>query len=39
VVATEAELLEVFRLGEVAGEGDIVSEVGDRLADQWIRVS
>jgi hypothetical protein len=32
VVASEVELLEVFRLGEAAGERDIVSEVGDQLA-------
>ena len=39
MVASEVELLEVFRLGEAAGERDIVREVGDRLAGQWIRVS
>ena len=31
-MASEVELLEVFRLGEAAGEADIVREVGDRLA-------
>jgi hypothetical protein len=38
-VASEAELGEVFRLGEAAGEEDIVREVGDRLAAQWLGVS
>ena len=38
-VASEVELLEVFRLGEAAGEADIVREVGDQLADHWMGVS
>jgi hypothetical protein len=36
---SELELSEVFRLGEAAGEEDIVREVGDQLAAQWLRVS
>ena len=39
MVASEVELFEVFRLGEAAGESDIVREVGDRLAAQWLPVS
>ena len=38
-MASELELSEVFRLGEAAGEEDIVREVGDQLAAQWLRVS
>jgi tetratricopeptide (TPR) repeat protein len=38
-VASEAELGEVFRLGEAAGQADIVREVGDQLAAQWLEVS
>jgi len=36
---SELELSEVFRLGEAAGEQDIVRDVGDQLAAQWLRVS
>jgi hypothetical protein len=39
VVASEVVLLEVYRLGEAAGVGDIVRDVGGRLANQWMRVS
>jgi tetratricopeptide (TPR) repeat protein len=39
MVTSEIELGEVFRLGEAASEGDIVREVGDRLAAQWLPVS
>ena len=39
MVASEVELLEVFRLGEAAGESEIVRRVGDRLAGQWLGVS
>ena len=38
-MTSEVELWEVFRLGEAAGEADIVREVGDRLAALWMRVS
>jgi hypothetical protein len=38
-VASEVELGEVFRLGEAAGEIDIVREAGDELAARWMRVS
>jgi hypothetical protein len=38
-MASDVELLEVLRLGEAAGEGEIVREVGDRLARQWGTVS
>src|SRR4029453_16504143 len=38
-MASEVEVAEVFRLGEAAGEADIVREVGDRLAAQWLGVS
>jgi hypothetical protein len=38
-VDSELELSEVFRLGEAAGEEDIVREVGDQLSAQWLRVS
>jgi tetratricopeptide (TPR) repeat protein len=38
-VASEVELWEVFRLGEAAGNVEILREAGDRLADQWLRVS
>ena len=35
---SELELSEVFRLGEAAGEEDIVREVGDQLAAQGVAV-
>ncbi|MBA2495628.1 MAG: tetratricopeptide repeat protein [Acidimicrobiia bacterium] len=35
-MASEVELLEVFRLGALAGDGEIVRVVGDRLAGAWI---
>src|SRR5664279_1774827 len=38
-MASEAELLEVFRLGEAAGVRDVVRVVGDRLAGMWVGVS
>ncbi len=31
----EGELLEVFRLGALAGDAEIVRDVGDRLAGAW----
>ncbi len=36
---SEVELLEVVRLGECAGDGRVVQEVGDRLAGAWLGVS
>ena len=38
-MATEAELVEVFRLGEAAGVPEVVRVVGDRLAGEWVQVS
>lgn len=35
----EPELLEVFRLGELACDAEIVRVVGDRLADEWVQSS
>ena len=35
-MATETELLEVFRLGELACDREIVQVVGDRLAGLWM---
>ena len=35
-MATESELLEVFRLAELARDGDIVRVVGDRVAGAWM---
>ena len=35
---SEVELFEVFRLGEAAGEVEIVREVGDQLATRWLEV-
>ena len=35
-MTTEAELLEVFRLGELAGDQEIVRVVGDRVAGAWM---
>ena len=35
-MASESELLEVFRLAELAGEGEIVRVVGDRVANGWL---
>jgi len=35
-MATEAEFLEVFRLGEAAGDAEVVRVVGDRLAGVWL---
>ena len=34
-MASEVELLEVFRLSELAAEAEIVRVVGDRLARTW----
>ncbi len=38
-MASEVELLEVFRLGVLAGDVEVVREVGDRLAGGWSGVS
>ena len=35
-MASEVELLEVFRLGELAGNAEIVRVVGDRLVGSWL---
>ena len=33
---SEGELLEVFRLGELAGDGEVVGACGDRVARVWL---
>jgi hypothetical protein len=38
-MASEVELLEVFRLGAAAGVAEVAREVGDRLAAAWLPVS
>lgn len=37
--ASEEELVEVFRLAEVSGLGEIATHAGSVLANGWLRVS